>query len=302
VKLAGRPRLLPGEGFAARPGLWRLALRTACERRARPVAVAVRGGPALQSVWLQTRHGRVHARVSAQVAAGEVPLVLIHGVCVSGRYLLPTAAELAADRRVIVPDLPGYGLSDGSPESPALAALADAAADCARAAGHDRVALAGNSFGAQIAVEAALRHPDSVERLVLLAPTVDPQARGLLRQGLRWLRNVPDDHVSVFAIMARDLADMGPRRAARALRVMLDDAIEDKLPDVRCPTLVVRPGRDRVVPDGWARRAAALLPHGGLLVVPGYGHMAHYSGAPVIAQALRPFLDGGAPPGRPRPR
>jgi 2-hydroxy-6-oxonona-2,4-dienedioate hydrolase len=75
---------------------------------------------------------------------------------------------------VVVPDLPGYGLSAAPPAPPTLATLADAAIGCARASGHDRVTLVGKSFGAQVAVAAAVRHPERVERLLLVGPTVDP--------------------------------------------------------------------------------------------------------------------------------
>ena len=81
----------------------------------------------------------------------------------------------------------------GRGEAPTLAALADAVVTCAQAAGHERLALVGNSFGAQVVVEAALRHPERVESIVLLGPTVDPAARSLVVQAIRWLRNAPDE-------------------------------------------------------------------------------------------------------------
>lgn len=220
-------------------------------------------------------------------------MVLVHGVIVSSRYLLPLASELAADFPVLVPDLPGYGLSDPAHVDPDLSMLADAVIECAEMAGHEHVSLVGNSFGGQIVVEAALRHPERVDRVALLAPTVDPAARTLLHQYVRWQRNAPDEHPTCVALMARDLADLGLPRAARLLRVMLDDAIEEKLPDVHCPALVMRGGRDRVVPTTWACRAASLLPHGELAVVPGYAHMAHYSGPVAVAPQLRKFLLAG---------
>lgn len=232
----------------------------------------------------------MHVRVSAKARRAGLPVILVHGVIVSGRYLLPMAVELAVDMSVSVPDLPGYGLSD-APDGPLdLATLAHALVACARAEGHERVALVANSFGAQIAVEAALRHPDVVDRMVLLGPTVDPAARSVIRQCLRWVRNAPDEHLSALPMMARDLADLGLVRAARMLRTMRDDPIEDKLPHVRCPVLVVRAGRDRVVPQRWADELTGLLPRGELVLLPGYAHMAHYSGPRALAPLLRPFL------------
>jgi hypothetical protein len=40
----------------------------------------------------------------------------------------------------------------------------------------------------------------------------------------------------VLPIMARDVVDVGLRQAARLLGVMLADRLEDRLPQVRCPT------------------------------------------------------------------
>lgn len=238
----------------------------------------------------------VHARAGGPAIGGPSAVVLVHGVIVSSRYLMPLGVELAHDRSVLIPDLPGYGLSDPAGRPPTLSSLADAVIACAGAAGHRRVALVGNSFGAQVAVEAAVRHPLCVERVALLGPTVDAAARSLLRQYIRWQRNAPDEHLSVLPIMARDLIDVGPRAAARLLRVMLADAIEDRLPAVGCPALVLRGGRDRVVPAGWAERVARALPRGELAVLPGYAHMAHYSGPLAVAPVLRRFLDAAHPP------
>ncbi|UQA91182.1 alpha/beta fold hydrolase [Streptomyces halobius] len=46
--------------------------------------------------------------------------------------------------------------------------------------------LLGGSFGCQVAVVAAARHPDRIAGLVLVGPTVDPAARSFVRQLLRW--------------------------------------------------------------------------------------------------------------------
>jgi 2-hydroxy-6-oxonona-2,4-dienedioate hydrolase len=283
-------RSRPAERFAARRGLWRWALAVASERGRHPAGIGVRGGAALTSRWYDVGGLLLHARVAPGPGSDSPAAVLVHGVIVSSRYLLPAGVELASHFPVIVPDLPGYGLSAGGPAAPTVASLADAAIDCAGAAGHDRINLVGNSFGAQVAVAAAVRHPARVERLVLVGPTVDPDARSLVAQYLRWQRCAADEHLSVLPLMARDLADVGPRRALRLLRVMLDDRIEDRLPQVRCPTLVVRGGRDRVAPDGWARRVAALVPNGRLAVLPGYAHMPHFSGPLALVPLVREFL------------
>jgi len=291
ARRGGRPRLLPGEGFGLRPGIWAWARAVATERPTRPVGLALRGGPELASRTF-THDGRaLHVRAGGPPNPSRMAVVLVHGVIVSSRYLMPLGVELARDRPVLIPDLPGYGLSEAPGRPPTLESLAAAVIECARASGHTRVALVGQSFGAQVVVEAAVREAPLVERLALVGPTIDPAARNLPAQYVRWQRNTPDEHLSVVPIMARDLADVGPVRAAQLLRVMLADAIEDRLPAVACPALVVRGGRDRVVPATWAERVARAMPRGELAVVPGYAHMAHYSGPLAVAPVLRRFLD-----------
>jgi 2-hydroxy-6-oxonona-2,4-dienedioate hydrolase len=291
ARRAGRPRLLPGEGFALRRGIWAWAASVATERPTRPVGLALRGGPKLASRTFAHDGRALHVRAGGPAHSSRTAVVLVHGVIVSSRYLMPLGLELARDRPVLIPDLPGSGLSEPPGRPPTLASLAGAVIACARATGHTRVALVGQSFGAQVVVEAAVREAPLVERLALVGPTVDPAARNLPTQYVRWQRNAPDEHLSVVPIMARDLADVGPVRAARLLRVMLDDAIEDRLPGVACPALVVHGGRDRNVPAAWAQRVADALPRGALAAVPGYAHMAHYSGPLAVAPVLRRFLD-----------
>jgi 2-hydroxy-6-oxonona-2,4-dienedioate hydrolase len=261
-----------------RPGLPRLALQAARETRDRPLRCR---GVTTPSPGL---------RAAGAGAPGRPAVVLVHGVIVSSRYLVPLAAELGRDRPVLVPDLPGAGLAARPDGPPTMAALADAVVATATAAGHERVALVGNSFGAQVAVEAAARHPDRVERLVLVGPTVDPAARSLARQAVRWARNAPDEHPAFLPVLVRDLADVGLPRAAGLVRLMLEHRIEDRLGAVRAPALVVRGGRDRLVPPPWAQEIARRLPDGRLLTLPGFAHMPHWSGTLALVPHLRAFL------------
>jgi 2-hydroxy-6-oxonona-2,4-dienedioate hydrolase len=216
--------------------------------------------------------------------------VLIHGVIVSGRYLTPLGLALSHDFAVAIPDLPGYGLSQTTTPGRSLAELADAAVESAGALGADRVSIVGNSFGAQIAIEAAIRHPETVARIALIGPTTDPRARSLPRQYLRWQRCGPYEHPSVFPVMTRDLLDVGPVQAAHLLRVMLGDRPEDKLSAVRQPALVIRGERDRVTPADWCRHVACSLPDGRMAEIPRRGHMPHWSDPAAVASSLRAFL------------
>ena len=221
---------------------------------------------------------------------GAATVVLVHGVLVSSRYMVPTAERLVPHARVWAPDLPGYGRSDKPARVLDVPELADALGAWMRAVGLERANLVGNSFGCQIAADFAARYPERVERLVLLGPTVDPRARSLLRTAGRWLMNVPLEPVSLDLVVARDFLDMGPRRTIGIIRHMLRDRIEAKLPLVQAPTLVVRGSRDTTVPQRWAEESTRLLPRGQLAIIPGAAHTVNYYAPGAVARLVLAFL------------
>ena len=113
---------------------------------------------------------------------GRAAVVLVHGLVVSARYMIPAMKQLALRHRVYAPDLPGFGKSGKPARVPGVPGLSDALARWMRKLGLERTALVGNSMGCQIIAELAVRHPDLVERVVLQGPTMDPLARSTLRQ------------------------------------------------------------------------------------------------------------------------
>src|SRR5918998_4849141 len=91
---------------------------------------------------------RMHARVSG--VAGGRPVVLVHGLVVSGRYMVPLMDGLARSHAVYAPDLPGFGRSEGPARAPDVAGLADSLAAWMRTMGLSGAALVGNSVGCQV--------------------------------------------------------------------------------------------------------------------------------------------------------
>ena len=217
-------------------------------------------------------------------------MVLVHGMVVSSRYMVPTAERLAPLCNVYAVDLPGYGKSAKPAKVLSLAELADALAGWMQAAGLERAHLVGNSFGCQIIAEFAVRHPARVERLVLQGPTVDPDARSLWRQFLRLAHNSSREPKSLGFISLADYWAAGLRRAWATMHMAIADRIEEKLPRIRAPTLVVRGTRDPLVPHAWAARVAQLLPRGSLREIPGAPHTINYSAPDAFVAAIAPFL------------
>lgn len=259
----------------------------------------------LASRWVRLDDGlAMHYRVSTGPGIeGRVPVILVHGLAVSSRYMIPIAEHLAPYFRVYAPDLPGFGRSDKPEKTLGIAALADALAAWMRALGLSRAHLVGNSLGCNVLVELALRHETLIDRLVLQGPTVDPRARSVPQQAFRWLLNSRREP-SHPGLMAREYAAAGFRRAIETFLALLRHPIEKKLPSVDAPVLVVRGTRDPIVPHAWARRAADLLPRGRLVEIPGAAHTMNLFAPLEFTRVLRPFLDSHAGDriAEPRPR
>ena len=112
----------------------------------------------LGRMWVNVGGLRVHARAATGAANADAPpVVLVHGLVVSSRYMIPLAERLAERNHVYAPDLPGFGRSD-HPERPLdIVGLADALAGWMHAAGIASAVLIGNSLGCKIIADMALR-------------------------------------------------------------------------------------------------------------------------------------------------
>jgi pimeloyl-ACP methyl ester carboxylesterase len=240
---------------------------------------------------IHTAVGRLRYRTNASSARADgIDVVLVHGLVISIEYMMPFAERLAPLCRVWAVDLPGYGKSERPPDLPPTPELGDALAAWMEAVGLASANVLGNSYGCQIASEFAARHPARLDRLVLVGPTVDPDARSFLRQFPRWLRNAPREAPGMGRHMIRDYRRAGPRLIVQNVRNCLGHRIERVLPRISAPTLVVRGSNDPLVPQRWAEEARRLLPRGELRVIPGQAHTVNFSGPLELVRVVRPFL------------
>lgn len=244
-----------------------------------------------------------HPRASADAEGGALPIVHIHGAVISGRYMVPTAERLAGAHSVYIPDLPGFGRSDAPRRPLTVSELARALHLWMVTAGIPRAHLLGNSLGAQVATELADRWPADVASLILVGPTVDHAARSRTAQLWRLAKDAFLERPSLIPLHLLDILRAGWRFAGSTLDIALADRIEEKLPRLEIPILIVCGSFDPLAPVEWCRWLAAQSPHARMQVLDG-PHALNYSRPDELAQCVDEWvatLGRGYPPAR-RPR
>ncbi len=283
-------------------------------------------------------HARETSAGGTRIAWGELgagpPLVLLHGLHDSHRCWRRIAPLLARDFRLLMPDLPGHGLS-GRPDAPytvewsagVLRAWLDAV-------GLERARFVGHSLGGGLALWLLLEARARVERLALIAPgglgrEIGPGARLATLPGLRalmmpffvkaglcaFLRFTPWDfgHPEPEEIerTREALRRPGTTRAFRRALEAVAGPRGQRLPPPELtralaelpPTALFWGEKDPVLPVAQGRRALQQWQGLSLTVYPGCRHHPHLEQPAAVAADLRAFLlDEARGPARLRAR
>jgi len=245
--------------------------------------------PVVRSSFVEVLGLRIYVR---EAGAGE-PVLLLHGLGVSGRYFVPLASVLAARRQVIVPDLPGWGRSERPSRPLGLGGAADVLGELLRRRGRGAVSIVANSFGCQVALMLAQRRPELVGPLTLVGPTVDPRYRSWSVHAARLALDTLREPPALWRILFADYARMGARRLAATAQAALEDRPEDRVASIRQPILVVRGERDAICTSQWAAECASRAQRGSFRPVAKAAHAAHFSHPLVVASLVESFLEEG---------
>jgi pimeloyl-ACP methyl ester carboxylesterase len=203
--------------------------------------------------------------------AGEGPaVVLVHGLGLSADFWWRNGPPLAAAGfRVLAPDLPGFGKTEG----PAYLTVADQArwvAAWADALELPPAAWVGHSVSCQVALRLACDRPERVTALVLAAPTGDPAPLRLVRQALGFVADPVWEPPALVPAVGEPYFRAG---IPRWLRTWYAAGRHDTMADARqarAPGIVVLGHRDPVVRRGFAKELAECL-RGGRCVVLAHG-------------------------------
>ncbi|WP_419248789.1 alpha/beta fold hydrolase [Streptomyces melanogenes] len=199
--------------------------------------------------------------------------------------------ELAGTWRIVRFDLPGHG---GAPAHPAVSVseLADRLIATLDELGVQRFGYAGSAIGAAVGADLALRHPQRLASLALIAASarfgtadefrqrgvvvrsngMDPMARSAPERWFTPAYAAAQPAIVEWAVQMVRTTDPGCYIAACEALAAFD--IRADLARIGVPTLVLAGAEDRVTGPGDARTLVAGIPDARLAVVPGAAHLA----------------------------
>ncbi|HYE47987.1 MAG TPA: alpha/beta hydrolase [Azospirillaceae bacterium] len=255
----------------------------------------------IESGYATVGSHRVH-----YLAQGEgEPLVLVHGFASDATFMVPVLVSLSKHYRVYAPDLLGYGKTDRPADGYSIAAQSTLVTGFIETMGLKDVRLVGLSMGGWVSMHAAAERPELVRKLVLadssgitFEVTVD---RGVFfpkaEEDIAKLRQVmgPPDLPPFPGFVARDLVRRLQGMAftnGRMVESMLTgaDLMDERLDEIRAPTLVYWGAADRLTPVAVGERIAAGIPGARLVATENCGHLAILTCRAQFLDAALPFL------------
>lgn len=247
--------------------------------------------------------------------AGD-PAVLIHGIPTWGYLWHGIAGELAASRRVLTPDLLGFGFSDrGDRFDRGIDRQAEMIDRWMEGLGIGAADLVAHDIGGGVALRLATLFPHRVRRLVLMnAVCYDswpvemmlqlghPAARRLasasttlavLKKGLRMgFASSPDDALmdGLMAPYSTEVGKLSLIRNAAALNTNLTTEITALLPQVQARTLLLWGEDDTFQPISYAHRLQRDIPDATLVPIADARHFVMLDQPDRVARELVRFL------------
>jgi len=246
----------------------------------------------LDSAWALVGGTPVYHR--ARVVDGSTTTVLhLHGFAISGSYMVPTARLLADEFTTYVPDLPGFGRSPRPEQGLDIPALADFAAGFLDSVGVDKAVVVGNSLGTAVLASFADRHPDRLEKAVMVSPAGGKQSQPLPRALWQLASDAPREPTSMATVAVPDYLHFGVVETFKLFVAMTKFPAFERLIAMHVPLLAVLGVRDPLLPPAARIREVALqmdLEQLTIAVIKEAAHAINYSHPRELSALIRAFV------------
>lgn len=257
-------------------------------------------------------------------ASSPLQLVMIHGFRGDHHGLEPIVAELGADVHVIIPDLPGFGISEALPSPANIDAYAGWLAAFLTAVHADKAVVLGHSFGS-IVVGAALAAGLPNKRAILINPIAANALKGPrgvmtrlavlyykaaaalpAKAGYALLKNkaivrvmsetmaktkdpnlrqwIHEQHDQYFSLFA------SRDSVLEAFETSVSNDVSQFAPDIHQELMMLVADKDDITALPEQKLLASRIPGTRLEIVEGVGHLVHYEAPDFAAQNIRDFL------------
>ena len=254
---------------------------------------------------------RIHYEVTG--ITKRAPVLLVQGLGGEKNSWNLQRAALALRHRTIAFDNRGAGRSDKPDGKYNLEEMADDAIAVLDAAGIENAHVVGLSMGGAISQIIALKHPNRVRSLTLVATAcrnhawreellqswaTTAETEGMTavgKEAARWMIGPRS-----FRRVLPALGWMGPLQLfnpanafvsqVKAILSTDDGALNTELANIVCPTMVVVGNQDVLTPRGDAEEIASLIPTAELVVISGGAHGLHIEHASTFSRILLEFL------------
>ncbi len=251
------------------------------------------------------------------VGEGE-PLLLIMGLMGPGAAWIPSLPMLKTFKCIYF-DNRGVGLTDKPKGIYTVEQMANDASNLLKALNLPKVKVFGISMGGMIAQELVLRHPEQVEKVVLGCTMAGgpnskrpaPEVVQKLMEGAKLMevdmdkgldifmsQGFPEDFIRAHSELKTQLKEeravfppTPPETADRTMAGLVDFDAYDRLPQIKCPVLIVHGDQDAIIPVENAHIMKGQIPQAEVYIIPGAGHLFHFIDPTRTFQRIVEFLN-----------
>lgn len=252
-------------------------------------------------------------------------LILIHGFRGTHHGLELIAKELAQDFNCVIPDLPGFGEGPVSDSYTLESYVEWLRGFVAAHSAEEKPHLLGHSFGSIVAAAYVAKHPETINKLVLVNPIGAPALEGPraflsklavvyywigkklpAKAGKSWLSSKPS--VMIMSNVMAKTKDKTLRHYIHDQHLQyfsrfhsadsvydgfvtsVSHSVRDVAPKITAGTLLVAGDKDDITPLAKQKELQQLFPHATLVVIEDVGHLTHYETPAQVAKAVQAFI------------